>query len=79
MVATVQRDKNGVITHMKVGNEMMPKADAEKVLFDQITVTQVGVFLNKETNPKERALDLLAELLNEETSIQDLRKKILGF
>lgn len=76
MAATVKRNEKGEITHILVGMDMMPKEDANKVLYGDITAEQIQTYLLKN---KKSLFPLVADILNERETIIELKKHILGF
>lgn len=76
MAKSIQRDKNGKVTHMSVDNELLPIEDANILLFQKIPEDVIKRFISKQT-PKQLT-KLITDLLNEERSLYNVRKELLG-
>ena len=81
MSKTVKRDVSGEITHILVDNEMMKVEDANKVLYGSVDAVQVELCLEKIYGDVRLidAHDFIADIINKEESILDLKKKMMGF
>lgn len=77
----VKRNEKGEIIHILVGNEMMAKEDAHKVMYGNVDPVQVEDYLLKvygRVNAID-AMSVIADILNEKETILDLKKKMLGY
>jgi hypothetical protein len=72
-MATVKRDSNGEITHVKVDNLFFKKEDANKILWGDITEKELNEYFKDKGNPK---LELLG-LINEHETLHSLKTRIL--
>ncbi len=77
MSKTVQRSEDGQITHLLVGREMLPKAEAEKIMYDHIPTSEIQAYIDSQPSPNILTMKLLVDLINEDISITELRTKIV--
>lgn len=73
-MATVKRNKQGEITHIRVGAKFYTKEDADKINFSQVDVKK---YLKQ--HKKEDMVALVSNLANETLSVEQLRINILMF